>query len=72
MATKLGASAVVDVSYPAVPISSVASYEVNGHHYGSFVSAGDSLNIYLHTSSIVNTVDFIVEVDVALGNDGRQ
>jgi hypothetical protein len=72
MATKLNASTVTNVSYPAVPISSSASHEVNGHHFGSFVSAGDSLNIYFHTSSIVNTVDFIVEVDVALGVDGRE
>ena len=60
------------LSYPIVPTTSSTPFTLAGHPYQAYVEAGDILTVYLHTASVSGTLDFIVEVDVALGNDGRQ
>lgn len=71
IAVKINGTAVADFSYPTIGFQSSSEANFKKTFYENFVAEGDDLTVYFHTDGSVSpSMDYTVEVIVALGDDG--
>lgn len=71
IAVKKNGTAIGDFSYPTIGFQSSSEANFKKQHYTNFIAEGDDISVYFHTDGSVSpTMDYTVEVVVALGDDG--